>query len=283
VTPLRATATIDAPEGAVRRALLRSDVWTRTVRALGARAEVAGERVGPWAPLRTGDLFRVRPVAEPRGGWLWPPRSLILRVTVDGDRLPSFELLAGPVQEFRLSLAVDGTGSHTRVVADGRLRISPGSPIPLQRRRARQALQLLFGIVTLAAREQLVVVAGAVIEDGRVLAARRSRPPELAGKWELPGGKVDPGESDAGALARELAEELGITVAVGGRVGADVDLGDNTVLRCYRAGIIDGRPTPTEHDAVQWVDAGALAAVDWLEPDRKLLVELRRGMSGSRP
>jgi 8-oxo-dGTP diphosphatase len=140
--------------------------------------------------------------------------------------------------------------------------------------------QLLFGIVTLAATEQLVVVAGAVIENGRVLAARRSSPPELAGKWELPGGKVDPGETDAGALARELAEELGVTVTVGGRVGGDVDLGDNTVLRCYRAEVVAGRPTPNEHDAVQWIDAAGLDDVDWLNPDRQVFPDLRPMLSG---
>ena len=56
--------------------------------------------------------------------------------------------------------------------------------------------------------------------------AQRERPPELAGLWELPGGKVAPGESDADALARELREELGIEVTVGERLGHDVALSD---------------------------------------------------------
>jgi len=58
----------------------------------------------------------------------------------------------------------------------------------------------------------MIVVAGALIVDGALLVAQRRHPPELAGRWELPGGKVDDGETDAAALARELAEELGITV-----------------------------------------------------------------------
>lgn len=58
--------------------------------------------------------------------------------------------------------------------------------------------------------EPTVVVAAALQESGRLLAARRSAPPELAGRWELPGGKVEPGEDPKRALVRELREELGI-------------------------------------------------------------------------
>jgi 8-oxo-dGTP diphosphatase len=64
-----------------------------------------------------------------------------------------------------------------------------------------------------------IVVAGALIAGSALLVAQRGRPPELAGLWELPGGKVAPGESDAAGLARELHEELGVEVAVGGRGG----------------------------------------------------------------
>jgi 8-oxo-dGTP diphosphatase len=275
--PLRASATIDAPEDAVRRALMRADVWTRTVRALGADAEFAEKRVGPRAPLRTGDLVRIRRRSAGRRalGTLLPPRSLVLRVTVDADRLPMFEVLAGPVPPARITLTTANTADGTLVTVT-----AAAQAVPLPRRRFRRVSELLFGIVTLASREQLVVVAAAVIEDGRVLAARRGSPPELAGRWELPGGKVDPGETDAVALARELAEELGLTVSVGDRIGGEVDLGNNAVLRCYRAEIVAGRPKPLEHDAVQWVDAAGLDAVDWLEPDREVFAELRPMLSG---
>ena len=60
-----------------------------------------------------------------------------------------------------------------------------------------------------------IVVAGALIAGAALLVAQRDRPPELAGLWELPGGKVAPGESDAAGLARELHEELGVEVTVG--------------------------------------------------------------------
>ena len=64
------------------------------------------------------------------------------------------------------------------------------------------------GIPSLAMPTQ-IVVAAAVISGSRVLVAQRARPAELAGRWELPGGKVAPGEAECDALARELAEELG--------------------------------------------------------------------------
>src|SRR3981081_4020289 len=72
-----------------------------------------------------------------------------------------------------------------------------------------------------------IVVAGAPLPVSPVWVAHGGRPPELAGRWELPGGKVAPGETERDALARELAEELGLKVddiAVGGRLGADIAL-----------------------------------------------------------
>src|SRR3954470_802116 len=86
-----------------------------------------------------------------------------------------------------------------------------------------------------------VIVAAVIIVDGRVLAAERSAPPEVAGRWEFPGGKVEPGETDAQALARECLEELGARVAVGDRVGPDVPLAHGrAVLRVFAVRLLDG-------------------------------------------
>lgn len=130
-----------------------------------------------------------------------------------------------------------------------------------------------------------VVVAAALIQDGRVLAAQRTHPPAAAGRWELPGGAVEPGESELAALARECAEELGIVVEVGTRVGADVDLGEGRVLRAYVCRST-GEPTAHEHAALRWTAPAELDALDWLPADQILLDpvrELLRGSDGVRP
>lgn len=102
------------------------------------------------------------------------------------------------------------------------------------------------------------VVAGAVIVDGRLLLAQRSYPAEVAGLWELPGGKVEAGETRSEALERELAEELGVRVAAGSQVGVGVPLRPDLVLVALTATLVGGEPRPTEHRGVRWVDATAL-------------------------
>ncbi|GAB1508417.1 hypothetical protein JCM33774_04580 [Actinophytocola sp. KF-1] len=127
-----------------------------------------------------------------------------------------------------------------------------------------------------------VVVGTAVVRDGCLLAQQRSYPPEAAGLWELPGGRVEPGESDEDAVARECAEELGVEVAVGAPVGPDVALPNGMLLRIYRAALVDehARPHPHDHADLRWLTAGQLGSVPWLPADRVLLPALRRLLRG---
>jgi 8-oxo-dGTP diphosphatase len=125
-----------------------------------------------------------------------------------------------------------------------------------------------------------VVVGAAVIADGRLLAAQRAEPPDMRGRWELPGGSVEPGESEPEALARELREELALAVVVGERIGPDIEVrgrrGTDLVLRFYRCTPADGAVAHAlEHLAVCWVGPDELDALDWLSSDRRLLPELR--------
>jgi len=120
-----------------------------------------------------------------------------------------------------------------------------------------------------------IIVGAAIIEDGRVLACERAEPPEFAGRWEFPGGKVETGESDAAALVRECAEELGVKVEIGDRIGGDIRLGHGwAVLRVYAARLIDGEPQPLEHRELRWLRADELHTVDWLPADAPIVAAL---------
>lgn len=122
-----------------------------------------------------------------------------------------------------------------------------------------------------------MIVGAAIISEGRVLACARAAPPELAGRWELPGGKVEPGESEEAALIRECEEELGVRVEVGDRVGDDVPLaGGWAVLRAYAARLVDGEaPRPLEHAELRWLGVDELDSVPWLPADAPILAALR--------
>ena len=137
---------------------------------------------------------------------------------------------------------------------------------------------------------QLVV--GAVLVDRlahptRVLAARRTGPPALAGRWELPGGKVEPGETAEDALHRELAEELGITVRRGDELvpstGTAWPLTPGLELRAWWCEISDGLPQlSSAHDDLRWMSAGTVAQLDWLDPDRPLVERIRQSLRPGR-
>ena len=127
-----------------------------------------------------------------------------------------------------------------------------------------------------------VVVAVALISGSALLVAQRRRPPELAGLWELPGGKVADGEDEAEALVRELAEELGITVAVGDRIGPDIPIGEAVVLRAYAVTQTGGTLHPHDHRALRWVAAAELDDLPWVPADRAWLPDLLALLGGSR-
>jgi 8-oxo-dGTP diphosphatase len=123
------------------------------------------------------------------------------------------------------------------------------------------------------------VVGAAVVRDGAVLAAQRSRPAELRGRWELPGGRTEPGESEPEALARECAEELAAQVEVGERVGTDLPVttpGGALVLRMYAAALRPDSPEPKalEHLAVRWLTERELPTVAWVDADRAVVADL---------
>ncbi|MEU8889784.1 (deoxy)nucleoside triphosphate pyrophosphohydrolase [Streptomyces sp. NPDC048442] len=122
-----------------------------------------------------------------------------------------------------------------------------------------------------------LVVGGALCHDGRLLAARRSAPPELAGRWELPGGKLEPGETPEQALVRELREELGVEAEPVERIPGEWQLPRGYVLQVWTARLLSGEPRPLEdHDELRWLGPDESDTVDWLDLDRPAVAEAVR-------
>ncbi|MGA9746116.1 MAG: (deoxy)nucleoside triphosphate pyrophosphohydrolase [Nocardioides sp.] len=128
-----------------------------------------------------------------------------------------------------------------------------------------------------------LVVGAAIVHAGRVLAARRTSPPEAAGRWELPGGKAETGESLADAVVREIREELGCDIAVAELLEGAQPIRPGYALRVAVATLVAGEPVPREHDAVRWLRADQLDDVDWLTPDLPFLTTVRSHLAKAAP
>ncbi|MFF7248064.1 (deoxy)nucleoside triphosphate pyrophosphohydrolase [Embleya sp. NPDC008237] len=114
-----------------------------------------------------------------------------------------------------------------------------------------------------------IVVGAAILHRGRVLAACRSAPAELAGGWEFPGGKVEPGESESAALVRECREELGATVRPVRRLPGAWPLARGYVLHVWLADLVAGEPRALQdHSALRWLGPDEMSDLAWLAPDR---------------
>ena len=117
------------------------------------------------------------------------------------------------------------------------------------------------------------VVAALLVRDGLLFAARRSPERREGGLWELPGGKVEAGESDQAALTRELREELGVEVEVGAFVAEVTHAYEHgaVTLVGYRCMLVAGEPVLRDHDAARWLAGPEMATLDWAPADLPLL------------
>ncbi|MFE4395982.1 MULTISPECIES: NUDIX domain-containing protein [Streptomycetaceae] len=127
-----------------------------------------------------------------------------------------------------------------------------------------------------------IVVGGALVHRGRVLAARRSAPEAVAGRWEFPGGKAEPGETEAQALERELLEELGVRARALVRLPGAWAVRPGLELRFWAAELLSGEPRALQdHDALRWLGPDELDAVDWIDHDRDVLPHVARLLAGA--
>lgn len=126
----------------------------------------------------------------------------------------------------------------------------------------------------------MVDVVCGVIQDaeGRFLACLRPQGKHLGGKWEFPGGKVDPGESSQVALARELSEELGIAVEVGDALSTVIWTYERGTIRLhpFLCRMVSGKLTAMEHEDLRWCAPMDFGSLDWADADVPILDEIRR-------
>jgi 8-oxo-dGTP diphosphatase len=124
----------------------------------------------------------------------------------------------------------------------------------------------------------VVVAAGLLVDNGRVLVARRRDGDHLGGQWEFPGGKVQPGESIPAALARELREELGVRAEPGELWGTVRHRYPERDVRIHFlfARIIDGTPQAHAADEIRWASPPEMLELPFPHADRALVRELVR-------
>lgn len=123
-------------------------------------------------------------------------------------------------------------------------------------------------------------VSGACLEkDGKIFIARRKTGDNLAGKWEFPGGKLEPGETPEACLKRELKEEFGVETRIGEFICASKFEYKHLPIELlvYRAYHVAGEFQLRDHDQLAWVTLAELKAYEFCGADIPVVEHLLRG------
>ncbi len=127
--------------------------------------------------------------------------------------------------------------------------------------------------------ERLVDVTAAVIggPDGRILVCSRPAGKHMAGKWEFPGGKIEPGETAEACIRREIREELGMEIAVGPVFTVmEHDYGVKYVRVTFFLAVSDDTPSAKDRQGFRWVTPEEIDSVDFLDADRPVSAEIQK-------
>lgn len=278
---LRSTGLIEAPPSTVAAALRHTRTAETGLTTLGVCGRALTD---PAELLVPGDELRF----SLRGtGALLGLTTRIDRAEADGM---SSVLVSGPFPWLRHDTVLAGVGPRTLLTDSVSWRSPLGAlgslaDLVVGRKLVLDVLAARIGAVRALAESwarRPLVVGTAIVHNGRVLAQRRGYPAIHAGRWELPGGRVEPGESEAEAVVRECQEELAVDVAVTGRLGTDIPLENGMLMRIHTAELLDPtqEPKPADHEALHWVGSGELGELNWLDTDRVVLHSLRAFLRG---
>lgn len=122
-------------------------------------------------------------------------------------------------------------------------------------------------------------VTAAIIKDkNRLLIAKRHSKDPLGGKWEFPGGKIEPGETPQDCLVREINEELGVEVKIGPFYDDNVYSSQDCDIHLlfYWAEVINGEVIPVVHDDLKWITIDKLANFDFAPADIPIVKRLMK-------
>ena len=126
-------------------------------------------------------------------------------------------------------------------------------------------------------KKQIRVTCGVIEQDGKYLIVQRGENTQHALKWEFPGGKIDPGETESECMARELQEELEIKVEVLQRLNPIFREEEHLLIELipFRCRILSGEITLVEHLQMAWIEADAPIEYDLCEGDYGIVEQLK--------